>query len=137
MENCSVNMTFTVRISNLDRIENTVDSGDSSLYRALVDGGANAGPANPKYLKRLWYADPPRFINVTSIIGNKICALKIASFAAKVTTSEGTQVILVFHEYGEIPDGPTIHSSIFACPTVPSFRGHLSSKLAFNPSHPG
>jgi len=116
MENRRVNMAFTVRISNLDRIEKTVSTEDPSLYRALVDGGANAGLANPKYLKRLWYAEPPRFINVTGIVGNKICALKIASFAAKVTTSEGTQVILVFHEYGEIVDGPTIHSKIqMAC----------------------
>ncbi len=63
-------------------------------------------------IRRLWYADPPRRVNVIVAGGNQIKALKVASFAAKVKTIEGTPIILVFHEYGEINEGPTIHSKI-------------------------
>ncbi len=107
-----VNMAFTVRDGDVRKDENVRYSRGIESYHALVDRGANYGLGNPNDIRQLWYADPPRFVNVVVAGGNKINSIKVASFAAKVKTIEGTPIILVFYEYGEINEGPTIHSKI-------------------------
>ena len=41
-----------------------------------------------------------------------IQALKIGTFAAKAKTRDGTTVLLIFNEYGESREGPSVHSKI-------------------------
>ena len=78
----------------------------------LIDSGANGGLANPKEMKLISYASPGRFVNITGVGNMKIPRLRIGTFAAKVQTQDGRYIILMFHEYGELPDGKTIHSKI-------------------------
>ena len=78
----------------------------------LVDGGANGGLANPAEMRLICYADPPRYVNITGVGNLKIPKLKIGTFAAKVQLQDGRWVIMIFHEYGELPNGRTIHSKI-------------------------
>jgi len=78
----------------------------------LIDGGANGGLANPKEMKLIAYSDPTRFVNITGVGDLNIPKLKIGTYAAKVQLHDGRYVLMIFHEYGELPSGRTIHSKI-------------------------
>jgi hypothetical protein len=117
----TVNMTsttshITISDSNdVDVYDNTVYIVASSLIHdvtGLVDGGANGGLANPKEMRLLYYAEPSRRVNVTGVGDHDIPGLRIGTFAAKVITTTGKAILCIFHEYGELKTGKTIHSRI-------------------------
>eukprot|EP00984_Skeletonema_dohrnii_P031889 scaffold24984_cov234-Skeletonema_dohrnii-CCMP3373.AAC.1 len=78
----------------------------------LIDGGANGGLANPQEMRLLYYADPTRCINITGVGNHSITKLRIGTFCAKVQLQDGRYVLMIFHEYGELKSGKTIHSKI-------------------------
>eukprot|EP00984_Skeletonema_dohrnii_P028841 scaffold18987_cov100-Skeletonema_dohrnii-CCMP3373.AAC.1 len=78
-------------------INQTVNYHASAAYTTdtagLIDGGANGGLANR--------------------VGNhNIPKLRIGTFAAKVQLQDARWVLMIFHEYGELPNGKTIHSKV-------------------------
>ena len=85
--------------------------GESYLL-SLVDGGANTGLANLQQMRLLYYAYPSRYINVDIAGGMRIQALQVGTFAAKATTKSGEAILLIFNEYGELRQGPSVHSKI-------------------------
>ena len=84
----------------------------STEVAGLVDGGANGGLANPKEMRLISYCYPPRYVNITGVGDLNIPQLKIGTYAAKVQLSDGHYVLMMFHEYGELQNGKTIHSKI-------------------------
>ena len=82
------------------------------LSLGLIDGGANTGLANPKYLRLLRYANPSRTIDITGIGDANLVGLRIGTFAAKVHDQGGIPIVLIFNEYGELNSGDTIHSKL-------------------------
>eukprot|EP00985_Skeletonema_marinoi_P005951 scaffold2574_cov165-Skeletonema_marinoi.AAC.1 len=84
----------------------TLTDDDLLFILGLIDGGANDELANPRHLRLLQYAFPSRKINVNGIGNSRLTSgLKIGSFAGTTTTTCGTPVLLIFHEYGEIDPG--------------------------------
>mmetsp|Transcript_12867 Transcript_12867/g.21161 ORF Transcript_12867/g.21161 Transcript_12867/m.21161 type:complete len:735 (-) Transcript_12867:3937-6141(-) len=81
-------------------------------HLALIDSGANNGLANSKQLRRLNYSVPRRYIKVTGIGESDDRSIRIGTFAGKVTTEMGREVILILHEFGECFEGPTIMSKL-------------------------
>eukprot|EP00984_Skeletonema_dohrnii_P001643 scaffold529_cov107-Skeletonema_dohrnii-CCMP3373.AAC.3 len=82
-------------------------------YRTLVDGGANNGFGNSDEMKLLSYASPSRYVCVSGIGGIDIPEVQIGTFAAKIRLdADGRFVLGIFHEYGEIERGNSIHSKI-------------------------
>eukprot|EP00984_Skeletonema_dohrnii_P000474 scaffold163_cov162-Skeletonema_dohrnii-CCMP3373.AAC.1 len=80
----------------------SLSNGDLAFILGLIDGGANVGLANPNCLRLLQYALPSRKINVTGIGNSRLEELRIGTFAGTAKTTCGSQVILIFHEYGEM-----------------------------------
>ena len=89
-----------------------VSAALSTDTSGLIDGGANGGLANPKEMKLIAYSDPTRFIHITGVGDLRIPKLKIGTYASKVQLQDGRFVLMIFHEYGELPSGRTIHSKI-------------------------
>ena len=83
----------------------SLSADDLAFILSLIDGGANVGLANPNYLRLLQYVLPSRKINVTGIGNSRLDELRIGTFAGTAMTTCGTQVILIFHEYGEMNTG--------------------------------
>ena len=107
--NRNVNMTFIVKISDQ---KGSINWGETEFSYGLVDGGANIGLGNSEHMRRLWYVYPPRCVKVKGIGQDESKELQIATFAARVKTKEDRSVILIFHEYAEMDDGPVVHSKI-------------------------
>ncbi len=63
-------------------------------------------------MKLIAYSDPTRFVNITGEGDLNIPKLKIGTYASKVQLQDGRYVLMIFHEYGELPMGRTIHSKI-------------------------
>ena len=87
----------------------------STEITGLIDGGANGGLANPREMRLINYTCPPRYVNITGVGDLNIPKLKIGTFASKVQLQDGRFVLMIFHEYGELPNGKTIHSKIQLC----------------------
>eukprot|EP00984_Skeletonema_dohrnii_P018991 scaffold8992_cov154-Skeletonema_dohrnii-CCMP3373.AAC.4 len=83
----------------------TLTDDDLSFILGLIDRGANVGLANPRHLRLLQYAFPSWKINVNGIGNSRLSGLKIGTFGGTTTTTCGTLVLLIFHEYGEIDPG--------------------------------
>ncbi len=79
---------------------------------ASVDGRANNGLGNPQEMQLLYYVTPACYIDVNGIGGIEIQSLQIGTFAANVRLSNGRFALLVFHEYGELRKGTSIHSKL-------------------------
>jgi len=77
-----------------------------------VDGGANNGLGNPKEIRLLDYVTPARYIDVDGVGDIEVRSLRIGTFAAKTRLSDGMFVLLIFHEYGVLIEGDTVHSKI-------------------------
>ena len=75
----------------------------------LFDGGTNGGLVNPRVMTLLCYTCPERYVNITGVGNLQIPRLKIGTFAANVhfmtavQLQDGRYVLLIFHEYGELP----------------------------------
>ena len=97
-----------------ESISSALNSGENAILLSLglIDGGANTGLANPKYLRLLRYANPSRTIDVTGIGDANLVGLKIGTFAAKVHDQGGIPIVLIFNEYGELNNGDTVHSKL-------------------------
>eukprot|EP00984_Skeletonema_dohrnii_P005795 scaffold2045_cov181-Skeletonema_dohrnii-CCMP3373.AAC.1 len=80
--------------------------------KTLVDGGANYGFGNSDEMRLLSYASPSRHVCVSGIGGIDIPEVQIGTFAAKIRLDDGRFVLGIFHEYGEIESGNSIHSKI-------------------------
>ena len=97
-------------------INPTVNYHVSAAYSAniagLIDGGANGGLANPKEMRLISYSSPDRYVNITGVGDLNIPRLRIGTFAAKVQLQDGRYVLMIFHEYGELKNGKTIHSKL-------------------------
>eukprot|EP00985_Skeletonema_marinoi_P005226 scaffold2257_cov155-Skeletonema_marinoi.AAC.1 len=78
----------------------------------LIDGGANGGLGNRKEMRLIAYTSPERYVNITGVGNHNIPRLRIGTFAAKVQLQDGRWVLMIFHEYGELPSGKTIHSKL-------------------------
>ena len=103
----------------------------------LIDGGANGGLASPNEMRRLNYVDPPRRVNVTGVGEHSINGLAIGTYAAKIRTSHG-YIIGIFHEYGELKNGKTIHSALQLRDggnTVDDTAMHLGGRQRITTSH--
>lgn len=93
----------------------SISAALTSGVGGLVDGGANGGLANTQEMRLLDYVSPSRYINITGVGDLSIPRLKIGNYASKVQLQDGRHVLMLFHEYGELPDGNngrTIHSKI-------------------------
>ncbi|KAL7490750.1 hypothetical protein ACHAWT_000281, partial [Skeletonema menzelii] len=84
----------------------------STDIAGLIDGGANGGLANPKEMRLISYTNPERYVNITGVGNLNIPRLRIGTFAAKVRLQDGRYVLMIFHEYGELKNGKTIHSKL-------------------------
>lgn len=85
-------------------------------WLSLIDGGANVGLAHPNQLRRIDYAYPPRSVDINGVDGTgTLEGLRVGSFAGVSRYKNGDEVLLIFHEYGELPrasPSSTIHSKI-------------------------
>ena len=109
-ESRSVSMAISTRTSS--QSVSCPSFGESYFSLGLVDGGANTGLANLQQMRLLYYAYPSRYINVDTAGGMRIQALQVGTFAAKATTKSGEAILLIFNEYGELRQGPSVHSKI-------------------------
>lgn len=86
------------------------------FWLSLIDGGANVGLAHPNQLRCINYAYPFRSVNVNGVNGaDELEGLRVGTFAGVSRYKDGEEVLLIFHEYGELPatsQGHTIHSKI-------------------------
>lgn len=93
-------------------ISSTANGMPILTHLALIDSGANNGLANSKKIRRLNYSTPARYIRVTGIGESDDKSIRIGTFAGKVITEGGREIILVLHEFGECFEGPTIMSKL-------------------------
>eukprot|EP00985_Skeletonema_marinoi_P006359 scaffold2754_cov151-Skeletonema_marinoi.AAC.1 len=63
-------------------------------------------------MRLIAYTSPERYVNITGVGNHNIPRLRIGTFAAKVQLQDGRWVLMIFHEYGELPNGKTIHSKL-------------------------
>jgi hypothetical protein len=116
---------FDVNEGRSEELDNGIPINEPVTYYAsaafsteitgLIDGGANGGLANPREMRLINYTCPLRYVNITGVGDLNIPKLKIGTFASKVQLQDGRFVLMIFHEYGELPNGKTIHSKIQLC----------------------
>eukprot|EP00985_Skeletonema_marinoi_P013910 scaffold7005_cov88-Skeletonema_marinoi.AAC.1 len=63
-------------------------------------------------MRLIAYTSPEQYVNITGVGNHNIPRLRIGTFAAKVQLQDGRWVLMIFHEYGELPSRKTIHSKL-------------------------
>jgi len=101
------NVNITYKSSQNQEYKLTNASSRTSLFRSLVDRGANGGLAGDD-VRVIDSTD--RRVNVTGIENHQIADVKICTVGAYSETQRGP-VILIMHQYAHTGRGRTIHSS--------------------------
>ena len=104
-DNSTMQWSVSVAVAHPHHSAWTLTDDDLSFILGLIDGGANVGLANPRHLRLLQYAFLSQKINVNGIGNSRLSGLRIGTFTGTTTTTCGTPVLLIFHEYGEIDPG--------------------------------